>query len=519
MKQCLIILFAMSCLITTAEVEPAPQTGLILNTDKAYPGLNLFSPLDSGSTYLINNEGRFIREWKSAFRPSSVYLQEDGTLLRLSTYGRDGNGTFHGGGAGYCVEQFSWEGDLLWQYIYSSETHLMHHDIEALPNENILILAWEMKTKDEAILAGRDPELLQDGEVWPEHIIEVTPILPDGGKIVWEWHLWDHLVQDIDSTKENFGEVAAHPERVDLNPTGHWLDRVSDEEFAKLEALGYLGGGDTEDTSGKDKKRGTTRADWLHTNAIDYNPERDEIALSVLGNNELWIIDHSTTTEEAKGRTGGQRGKGGDILYRWGNPIAYRAGLENDQKLFAQHNVHWIEKGLPGAGNILLFNNGRARPEGNYSSIDELSPPLDKNGNYIHETGRPYAPELPTWEYTAPDDFFSSFISGALRLPNGNTLICQGADGTFFEVTHDKEVVWKYINPAVPIAPKATPNTSGKNGKAKKYKNFVYRVYRYGFDYPAFQGKDITPGPLLTDYLKDHPAVVPLELPDDMKKK
>ena len=68
-------------------------------------------------------------------------------------------------------------------------------------------------------------------------------------------------------------------------------------------------------------------ADWLHTNAIAYNPQRDEIALSVLGNNEIWIIDHSTTTEEARGSTGGNSGKGGDILYRWGNPIAHRAGF------------------------------------------------------------------------------------------------------------------------------------------------------------------------------------------------
>src|SRR5262249_43204261 len=154
-------------------------------------------------------------------------------------------------------------------------------------------------------------------------------------------------------------------------------------------------------------------------------------------------------TAEAASHRGGRGGKGGDLLYRWGNPRAYRAGTKTDQKLFSQHNAQWIPKGLSGAGNILLFNNGVGRPDGSYSSVDELVVPVDAQGRYPFKPGSACGPDRPIWSYTAPKkgDFFSSFISGAQRLANGNTLICSGANGTIFEVTPGKEVVWKYVNP------------------------------------------------------------------------
>jgi hypothetical protein len=173
---------------------------------------------------------------------------------------------------------------------------------------------------------------------------------------------------------------------------------------------------------------------------------------------EFWIIDHSTTTAEAAGHTGGRSGKGGDLMYRWGNPRAYRAGGKADRMLFNQHNAHWIPRGLPGEGHILLFNNGGERPDGGYSSVDELILPVDAQGRYICKPGTSYGPEQPVWSYSAAKkpDFFSHFISGAQRLPNGNTLICSGANGTAFEVTPEREIVWKYVNPVKgggPISP------------------------------------------------------------------
>ena len=96
----------------------------------------------------------------------------------------------------------------------------------------------------------------------------------------------------------------------------------------------------------------------MHTNSVAYNPELDQIMLSIHEFSEVWIIDHGTTTAEAASHSGGRRGKGGDLLYRWGNPRAYRTGSNVDQRLFAQHCAHWIPAGLPGAGHMLVFNNG-----------------------------------------------------------------------------------------------------------------------------------------------------------------
>ena len=211
--------------------------------------------------------------------------------------------------------------------------------------------------------------------------------------IVWEWHVWDHLIQDFDPSKANFGVVADNPQLIDINAV-----RASNPGAA----------------------------DWLHANAVDYNAGLDQVMLGVPWLHEFWVIDHSTTTAEAAGHTGGDSGKGGDLLYRWGNPQIYDRGLAADQTLFNQHHPHWIEPDLPGEGNILVFNNGRGRPAGDFSTIDEIVQPVDVNGNYTLGAGLPYGPAAATWVYTAspdPFDFFSGGLSGPQRLPNGNTLV------------------------------------------------------------------------------------------------
>ena len=211
--------------------------------------------------------------------------------------------------------------------------------------------------------------------------------------------------------------------------------------------------------------------DWMHVNAVAYNAELDQIALSSPSFHEIWIIDHSTTTQEAKGHTGGRWGKGGDILYRWGNPRAYRNGTSLEQRLFGQHNIQWIPKGLSGEGHLLVFNNGGGRKPVEYSSVDEFVPPTDRDGNYIRPKRGPFGPTMPIWSYTAPNkkDFYSWFISGAQRLPNGNTLINAGAVGIVFEVTPEGETVWKLSNPfknAVPGQPMEIPAKAPKRFEA-----------------------------------------------------
>ena len=171
--------------------------------------------------------------------------------------------------------------------------------------------------------------------------------------------------------------------------------------------------------------------------------------LSTYEFSEIWIIDHGTTTAEAAAHEGGKYDKGGDLLYRWGNPRAYRAGRVKDQRLFGQHNAQWIAKGLPGEGHVLVFNNGMKRIGGAYSSVDEIVLPVDDKGRYDYTPGKAFGPDKAVWSYSAPKriDFYAPFISGAQRLPNGDTLICSGTNGTVFEVTPKDEIVWKYVNP------------------------------------------------------------------------
>lgn len=211
----------------------------------------------------------------------------------------------------------------------------------------------------------------------------------------------------------------------------------------------------------------------MHTNGIAYNADLDQIVLSCHSFNELIVIDHSTTTEEAAGHTGGRSGMGGDILYRWGNPANYRAGAKDDQTFFLQHDARWIQPDMPGEGNIMIYNNGNRRPAGNYSSIDVIVPPLKKDGAYRIKEVSAFGPQELDWAYVAdnPTDFYSSFISGADRLPNGNTLICSGSEGIFLEVTAKGKTVWEYRNPF-----EVTPR--GPEGP-----HSVFRVTRYAPDY------------------------------------
>jgi hypothetical protein len=441
------------------ETKPAPvKLGLSINDPRALQGYTLMSPFESPNTYLLDMQGRVVHTWKTDSSPAlSAFLLENGHLMRPGSIGGDARVFGPGPGVGGRIQEFTWEGELVWDFKFYSARQLPHHDMTRLPNGNVLLIVWDRKTAEEAIAAGRRPEMTGDKHLLPDSLIEIKPTGKTTGEVVWEWHLWDHLVQDFDKTKANYGNVAEHPELVNIN-------YGEDDFFPKTAA---------KDGQDKPKADGSPAAnttptrprvnpDYTHFNGVAYNPDLDQIAVSVWAFSEFWIIDHSTTTAEAASHVGGRSGKGGDLLYRWGNPRAYRAGTKADRKLFNQHNAHWIPRGLPGAGHLLLFNNGGDRSDGSYSSVDELVLPADSQGRYVLTPGKSYGPDQPVWTYSAPkkDDFYSSFISGAQRLVNGNTLICSGANGTIFEVTPDKQVVWKYVNPVkggTPFGPRPRP--------------------------------------------------------------
>ena len=419
-----------------------------LETD-AEEGYTLFSPSVNKSVYLIDNCGRLAHSWNCAAKPgNAVYLQPDGSLYRA---GQLNNLKIHAGGAGGLIERYDWGNQLLWTFEYNTPTYRAHHDFQVLPNGNVLILAWEVKDLESCMANGRDTSILSNQKLWPEHIIEVAPIGLDSGTIVWEWHAWDHLIQDHDATKANFGVVSEHPEKIDIN---------------------YI-------------RPNKTGADWQHANSIHYNVALDQILISVLFFDEIWIIDHNTTREEAAGTKG-------DLLFRWGNPQAYQQGDETDKKLFGQHSAHWIADGLPDAGKILIFNNGAERTDSLYSSVVKINPTFE-NGQYDKGSNGRFLPTDFDWEYQAnpPTSFYSRFISGAQQLANGNILITDGAHGTFIEINSANEVVWKYVNPLTIFGTATQGNiVVNPNGEGT---NTVFRAIKFPIESPIFEDKNLSP--------------------------
>jgi hypothetical protein len=399
-----IIFLLLGVYLPLSSSQQVNQTPLPLNFSE---GQILYSPMWATTTYLRHADGSLNRSWASSYFPGvAVWWLGDGTILRTIRTGSGGGA----GGSGGGVQKVEWDGTIVWDFRYNTNGVLTHHDVKSLPNGNVLLIAWETKTRAEAIAAGRNPSYVSNQGFKPDHIIEVQPTGPTSGTIVWVWHTWDHLIQDYDSSKANYGVVGDHPELIDVN------------------------------------YQTSTETDWMHTNSIDYNQEFDQILISIHNFNEIWVIDHSTTTEEAAGHTGGNSGKGGDLLYRWGNPMTYDAGTTSDRKLFNQHDTSWIDKGCPGEGDILIFNNGANRPGSHYSTVDEITPPVNENGEYYLQPGSAYGPTAQTWIYTAnpPTSFYAYHISGAWRLPSGNTLITNGETGLIFEVTPEGATVWQY---------------------------------------------------------------------------
>lgn len=459
---------------------PAPVTAPM-------PGYLFIAPLKSRFSYLLDAEGKEVHQWESAWFPGAgTELESDGSILRC---GRILNHpSFTAGGQGGHILRIAWDGTLLWDYEYSSDKHLHHHDATLLPNGNVMFCAWEKRTKAEVLARGRDPELQKDEEFWPDSIIEVRPEGLNGGTIVWEWHAWDHMIQDFDPALALYGDVAKNPQLIDVNGDRPRVDKTAAEKEAEakqMAELGYAGdappppppppAGAPPDGPPPGGRPGS-EADWMHTNAVDYHAGLDLVVISLNHFSEIWVLDHSTTTAEAASHAGGRHGKGGDLLYRWGNPRVHHAGGDAEQQLFAQHHVQWIVDGQPGAGNFICYNNGPKRPDGDYSSIEEWRMPIAADGSI--GTG----PAQAAWRYVAPEKekFFSPFISGVQRLPNGSTLITEGVSGRVLEVASDGKLLWEWQNT---FGGEEEPKDDGPSAHVPPKAQF--RAFKYAPDHPA----------------------------------
>jgi hypothetical protein len=401
--------------------------------ERVSPGYVLIEPGYRKPMFLVNNDKEIVATVENDYFSYTQFLA-DGSSLASSVMYSD---VFRkGGGYRGCVEEYRPDGSLNWRLALATDNYVHHHDVVKLENGNVLAVVWERVPSDLAVELGRNPEhVAENGDFWFDGIVEVNP---NTARIVWEWSARHHLIQDFDPGKANYGVVADHPERLDIN------------------AIRF-------------NRDGSVSDDWTHVNALDYNAELDQIIFSSNYLSEIFVIDHSTTPFESQRSSGGRYGKGGDLLYRWGNPAYYDRGTEDDRTLFNQHDVQWIDARLPGAGNILIFNNGdgRLRP---HSSVIELALPMNADGSYILNGDEPYGPTELIWEYAPTDEeiFFSFFISGAQRLANGNTLVNQGAGARVREVTPDGDIVWEYVY------------DDGAEGP-----HMLFRAIRYPADHPA----------------------------------
>ena len=396
-------LFIISYLVISISISQSEvYDGLTLITSKAGGGGS-----QQNETHLIDNEHNILNSWLHNTSPASIaYLSPDSILFVPC---KINNQDEQGGPMGGRFIKMDWSGDIIWDYIIPDSICIPHHDIAVLPNGNILAICSETKTQEEAVESG-----IQDinGTMTLDMIIEIQPLETNDAIFVWEWHFWDHLVQDINSNLQNYGQISENHQLLNINSSTN------------------AGGNNDQDAGIRD---------WNHCNSISFNSLLNQIVISSRHMNEFYIIDHSTTIQEASGHTGGIYGIGGDILYRWGNPQNYNRGGNADQILNSQHGVNWIPEGYPGEGNFILFNNNHSN---NNSAVLEISPPINSDGSYIIDEVGPFGPESYLWMHQS--NFYSGSQSGAFRLPNGNTIITVTNQQLIFEVNQSSNTEWTY---------------------------------------------------------------------------
>lgn len=424
--------------------------------NKASDGYVLYAPKQNSTTYLINKAGQVLKEWQSESGPGQkAIITPDGSFYRAGNANSSVNIIAHAQAGTF--EKQTWRGKKVWDFAYVKPNAISHHDYTVLPNGNILAMVVEKKTPQEAIAAGFLPSNIMADGISVESILEFAPADPDregvyrGYTIVWEWHLWDHLVK--------WDLASKHPELYRIGGAGR-------------------------------------RLNWNHGNGIDYNEKLNQIALSFRNGDEIVVFEYTGNltngTRIAAGHTGGRYGKGGDLLYRWGNTAEYGRG--NIHLSYSQHAVNWIPDGYPGAGNFIMFINGsRERP---YSTVGEIASQWsDATQSYpdIGSSNAHWGPDALVWEWNSNNDYdiYSGDSSGAQRLKNGNTLIAFGIYGLLIEVTPAQEVVWKYkcpVNAKGPMHYNADIGTTSDGSEGR-----VFKVKEYEPDYSGFFGKNLTP--------------------------
>ncbi len=424
---------------TTAAYSGA---GLHVNESGALDGYLLLTSAWHNRLYLVDNEGREAYRWDSPARLAK--LLDTGNIVADHTATN--------------IHEMGSDGTLTYEYAAPDQ----HHDVVKLATGNYLFIDSEYYTRAQSIAAGANPECVGSNGLEVDAVVEINPTGSSGGTVVWKWNVWDHIIQDHDSTKDNYGVIADHPELIDIN---YGICQIQAGTNGFLQNPHHV----------------------THLNSIDYNADLDQILITSRHFSEVWVIDHSTTTTEAATSSGGDSDQGGTLLYRYGNPRTHDNGTKKDQRLFFPHNAHWIPSGLQGAGNVLVYNNGHEHPGylRSYASADELA--LPASGDTYLRAGKGFMRPTMLWTHRLAEHTW--IMSNAQRLPNGNTLITEGNHGRVSEVTPDGTVVWHYISPLVRgttvLAEGASPSQSSDV--------WVYRSYKYAANHPGIAALSLTP--------------------------
>jgi len=383
-------------------------------------------------------------------------------------------------------------GDSLYAVNYSA-----HHDYRKMWNKALgeytyLALTMQAYGAADAVALGADPVYdttngYKSG--WsPDGLVEMD----QDHNIVWRWSFADHVVQNYDATKVGaFVDTFGYP-----NPGAVFGEATDFPGKLNINQL-------------NDNKQGPCK-DWNHCNSIDYNPTLGHVVINAKHWSELYVIDHDGTfvsTDDFEANRAAAQGTGGDFIYRFGNPHNYGQGThggyrdEGNHQIFGAHNIQWIGESagssyagfsafgeLPGEGNMLIFDNSCWNPNGTASVVLEWNPFFDSTrtdtGDYVNppEAGyqasgtlRGYSNQV-VWKYEGGTGFYSNYISGAQRLPNGNTIVCSGAVSHYFEVTPSGSVVWEYFK----------PNSDAVGGA-------TFRIHKFPLGHPILDGRDLTP--------------------------
>jgi hypothetical protein len=390
------------------------QNGILYNSEIAQEGYVLCT--HDFNTYLIDQCGQKVNSWSAWNMDFHAKLTDEGSIY----YIKDGK-----------IIERDWEDNIIAEIEHNVPELKLVYDIIKMSNGNYLVNCRWAINQDELLSLGWDINLGSSNLI--DGIVEINP----DGEVLWAWNIKEHTIQDQVTNATNHGSVDDNPQLMDIRA-------ISNYDWKFGEAFMF--------------------------NGFDYNEELDLILISVRKMSELIIIDHSTTTKEASGNLGGTYGKGGDILYRWGNPKNYNPNTIAERFLYYQHNPNWIEYGEH-KGGIIVFNNGLSTNTG--SSVIIIKPEVDENGQFLMADSI-FVPSMPARKigYEIFDFRFSDYTSGAKVMENGNIYITSGEWDQFIEVTPNDEIAWNY--------------------KLEGF-HYTFRTEKYAKTHTGLADKDLTP--------------------------